>query len=158
MKMTNIKQLDVILENCEVITFTNKDIGLLEFAENFISFESGLMPISTKIKLKKGSKRNEPTSCEIMGCNGGPTDDEGNQIIRNNFERLLETNDITHLRITFANSDEPAYLIIPYDGDDPNDDLIIERGKERCHLDSNGDLNISITINSKYLGQVVSID
>ena len=141
-----------MFENCELILFSKNEVISFEVGEDFIFTDNGVMITRLKLKVSSIANKDEDETFEVFGCKGVPTEN-GMPLTRNTFYRFLKLNDITQILITFDDNNK-ILLFVPFENDEFNEDLIIEKGRDRCFVDSEGNLNISITLNPKYLNNV----
>ena len=141
MKIENVKQVKLILENSEVLAFNSNDVIRMELIDEstYICCED-IPPLKLDIILSNKAKRIETRLFEIMNQVIASENEKGEIQTRNNFDRLLSKCDIERILLIW-NDDEMTTLRTSY----PPNGINIEDVRN-CNLDQDENLHISLFV------------
>ena len=142
--MKNVKKIEIILENCEVIEFEPKDFYdfILDDIKERVSRKGvnciGVSKTTTLVKFsinKKADRVNKPFGTEM---------DDPETV----FERLSKYNDITGICLTYSDDTEETYYV-DYDEGDKEGMLGAPNINQDTYINEYGHLFITICADKK---------
>lgn len=154
MNLKKFDKIDIILDNCEVITFDKTEIIKFELSENIYESNDENFVSRFNMIVDKTADRTERCKFIVFGEELYPITENDEISTRNNFDRIMTGNDI--IKIILIKDDWGVSLVIPYDLQDSPDSKkwIVESVENRSFLDEDGNLHINITMTDDMINTI----